>query len=277
MDQKLPTRPDAAPDIDPQILPPIIGNGWAKNSAVTGEQLFLEGPRSRLDEFLRVCRIGIEFIRGFRALHFIGPSITVFGSARFGEDHPYYLLARKVAAEVSKLGFTIITGGGPGIMEAANRGARDAGGPSIGCNIVLPHEQQPNKFIDKFVEFRYFFIRKVMLVKYSYGFIIMPGGFGTLDEFFEVLTLIQTGKLKNFPVVIMGTDYWRSLRGFIDEMVEAKTISPQDLDLVRITDDPVEAAEYIRQGALGLLRQKESQRPKPRWWIFGESEPAPVK
>ena len=171
----------------------------------------MEGPRSRLEEFFRVVRIGIEFIRGYRALHWTGPCVTVFGSARIGEGDPYYDLARRAGAELARLGFTVMTGGGPGIMEAANRGAKDVGGRSIGCNIVLPVEQQPNPYLDKMVLFRYFFVRKVMLVKYSQAFLIFPGGFGTMDEAFEAATLIQTGKIHQFPLIFVGVDYWQPL------------------------------------------------------------------
>lgn len=195
-------------------------------------------------------RVFCEFIRAFRALHFVPPCVTVFGSARFKEDHPYYALARDVSARVSKLGFTIMTGGGPGIMEAANRGARDARGPSIGCNITLPSEQHPNPYLDRFVEFRYFFVRKVMLVKYSYAFIVCPGGFGTLDELFEAVTLIQTGKIKDFPIILMGTDYWAPMLDFIrDRMLREKCVSPQDLGLLTLTDSPEEACDRIADAA----------------------------
>ncbi len=152
----------------------------------------------------------------FRNLHFVGPCVTVFGSARLTEPHPYYLLARELGAQIARAGFTVMTGGGPGLMEAANRGAKDAEGVSIGCNITLPKDQKPNHFLDKWVEFRYFFVRKLMLAKYSYGFIAMPGGFGTLDEFFEIATLVQTGKIKNFPVILMGAEYWTPLLRFLD-------------------------------------------------------------
>jgi len=163
---------------------------------------FLSGPQSRLRELWFSIKVLIEFIRGYRSLAFVGPCITIFGSARFGEDHPYYALTRRVAAEVAKLGFTVMTGGGPGLMEAANRGAKDVGGRSVGCNIVLPHEQHPNPWLDKWVNIRYFFVRKTLLIKYSYAFICMPGGFGTLDELFEAITLIQTKKIRNFPIIV---------------------------------------------------------------------------
>ncbi|MEZ6046092.1 MAG: TIGR00730 family Rossman fold protein [Planctomycetaceae bacterium] len=210
------------------------------------DRTFLEGPRSRTGEFFRVMRIVKEFIRGFRALHFLGPCVTVFGSARFKEDHPYYQLARQVGEAVSKQGFTVLTGGGPGVMEAANRGAYEVGGRSVGCNIVLPHEQDPNPYVDKVVTFNYFFVRKVMLVKYSQAFFILPGGFGTLDEAFEAATLIQTGKVYDFPVIFMGTDYWEPLLQFIrKDMVEAGTIDIDDYERLLVTDSVSEAIEFL--------------------------------
>jgi uncharacterized protein (TIGR00730 family) len=231
------------------------------------ERLFLEGPHSRLWEFWRVVRIAHEFIRGFRALHFVGPCITVFGSARFTEEHAYYTLARTVGHRLSQMGFTIMTGGGPGIMEAANRGAKDAGGPSVGCNILLPHEQRPNTYVDRWLTFRYFFVRKVMLVKYSYAFIVMPGGLGTLDELFEALTLIQTKKIQDFPVILMGQAYWQPILDFLKHMTLAGTISVADLDLLCLTDSVEEAAAHIQKHVVerfGFRRRKISQRP--RWW-----------
>lgn len=243
---------------------------WGKATRTTDDRQLLEGPRRRGSELWRVIRIAAEFIRGFRALHFVGPCVTVFGSARFKDDHPHYVLARETAARVSRMGFTIMTGGGPGIMQAANRGARDAGGPSIGCNITLPHEQQPNPYLDKFVEFRYFFVRKVMLVKYSYAFIVFPGGFGTLDEFFEALTLVQTDKIADFPVILMGQDYWAPMVHFIrNQMVEAGTISPGDPDLVTVTDSPDEAVRVLEQHAVRAFGLVRTRRPR-RAWFLGE-------
>ncbi len=229
----------------------------------------LGGPRPRFEELCRVTRIAAEFVRGFRALHFAGPCVTVFGSARFDENHKWYKLARRVGAELGRSGFTVMTGGGPGIMEAANRGARDAHAPSIGCSIVLPQEQTENAYCDTQVKFRYFFIRKVMLVKYSYGFVVMPGGFGTLDEFFEALTLVQTETIDHFPIVLMGREYWDELFDFIDQrLVEAGTISPRDVSLYRITDDPAEAAAYITKIAHERFGLKYGTRVKRRWWLF---------
>ena len=219
------------PPNDPLVIPP------ARKNALNGDRRLLEGPRPRIDEFFRVVRIGIEFIKGFRALHWLGPCVTVFGSARFGENHRYYKMARQTGAELAKLGFTVMTGGGPGIMEAANRGAKDVGGRSVGCNIQLPKEQQPNPYLDKMVLFRYFFVRKVMLVKYSQAFVIFPGGFGTLDEAFEAATLIQTGKIEQFPLIFVGVDYWQPLFDFMrNSLLGEKTINPDDLDRLILTD-----------------------------------------
>jgi uncharacterized protein (TIGR00730 family) len=253
---------------DTNLTPPATGQPWAKATRSNTERTFLEGPRSRGSELWRATRIFFELLKGFRALHFVGPCVTVFGSARFDEHHPHYLQARKVGAALSEAGFTVLTGGGPGIMEAANRGAKDVGGYSVGCNIELPHEQQPNPYLDKFVEFRYFFVRKVMLVKYSYAFIILPGGFGTLDEMFEALTLIQTGKIREFPVVLMGVDYWQPMIDFIrSRMVEGKTISPGDLDLLYLTDDVGQAMAHLEQHAIRAFGLSRRGGRRPRWWL----------
>lgn len=236
---------------------------WGKRSAPKADdRRMLVGPRLRREELFRAVRIFFEFIRGFRQLHFIGPCVTVFGSARFDEDHPYYEMARSVSAALSEAGLAIMTGGGPGIMEAANRGARDAGGLSIGCNIELPMEQEPNPYLDKFIEFHYFFVRKVMLVKYSDAFVVMPGGFGTMDEVFETATLVQTGKIHGFPIVLMGVDYWRPMIDFVTQnMVEAGTISPEDVGIAHATDSVDEAVEIVRAAQEG--REAEIQRPRP--------------
>lgn len=243
---------------------------WGKGSRTGVERIFLEGPRSRRSELWMAIRIFFEFIRGFRRLHFVGPCVTVFGSARFPEANPHYQAAREMGARLATMGFTVITGGGPGIMEAANRGAKEAGGRSVGCNITLPQEQEPNPYVDRWVEFRYFFIRKVMLVKYSYAFVVMPGGFGTMDELFEAATLIQTGKIKNFPIVLMGTEFYQPLMSFIREtMLKGGTISPGDDRLLLLTDSPEEAIAHIERYAI----KEFGLRPrvnKARWWIFGE-------
>lgn len=228
------------------------------------EEYFLEGPKKRSIEFFYIFKVALEFLKGFRKLHFVGPCITIFGSARFKEDHPYYKLAREVSAEVAKLGFTIMTGGGPGIMEAANRGARDVGRMSVGCNIELPFEQSANPYMDVWVNIRYFFVRKVLLLKYSYGFIVMPGGAGTLDELFETITLIQTGKIKAFPVVIMGKKYWQKLVDLLEQMVEEKTISDTDLNLFLVTDSVQEAVAHIQnctKNDFGLKKKIFKQKP----------------
>lgn len=267
-------------DEGPPDSPKNGSRRWGKATRNVEEGQFLDGPRERSSEFLRAVRIFFETIKGFRGLHFVGPCVTVFGSARFKEDHRYYHMARDVSSRISNLGFTIMTGGGPGIMEAANRGAKDAAraagpagagrvGKSIGCNIMLPMEQKPNPYVDRFIEFRYFFIRKVMLVKYSYAFVVLPGGFGTMDEVFETLTLIQTGKIKDFPIILMGRDYWQPMIDFIrDRMVLEKTIDPRDLDLLVLTDSPEEAVDRISdvaQRRFGFEWRKEVV--KRRWWL----------
>ncbi|WP_395626293.1 TIGR00730 family Rossman fold protein, partial [Daejeonella sp.] len=207
---------------------------------------FLSGPQSRIKEFLFTINIVRQFIKGFRELHFIGPCITVFGSARFKEDHEYYKLTRKAAGEFAKLGFTIMTGGGPGIMEAANRGAKDVGGRSVGCNIQLPQEQKHNPYLDKWVEIKHFFVRKVLLVKYSFAFVVMPGGFGTLDEYFEAITLIQTKKIGDFPVIIFCKDFHQKLIEHTHIMRMEGTVSEADLSLFLVTDSIEEAVELIK-------------------------------
>lgn len=229
------------------------------------DRRLLEGPRSRTSELFRLVRILREFIRGFRALHFVGPCVTVFGSARFTEEHPYYRMARDVGSTIARLGFTVMTGGGPGIMEAANRGAKDAGGVSIGCNIILPKEQLPNPYLDRVVTFRYFFVRKVMLVKYSQAFVIMPGGFGTIDEAFEANTLIQTGKIFDFPVIFVGVDYWRPLFDFLrDGLLAEQTIGPEDLDRLVLTDSIEDVVAELMQCPFKVFAKKP---PKRRWWL----------
>ncbi len=218
--------------------------------ALQREKGFLEGPHSRTGEFMTILRVLKDFIHGFRGLHFVGPCVTVFGSARTSVGSRYYELAREMGAAIAQLGFTVMTGGGPGIMEAANRGAREAGGVSVGCNIKLPHEQSANPYLDHEVTMHYFFVRKTLLIKYSYAFVVMPGGVGTLDELFEALTLIQTKKIENFPIVIMGKEYWKNTLDMLETMVTERTISPDDLDLVFATDSVPEAIAYIRDRAI---------------------------
>jgi len=214
------------------------------------DRILLEGPRSRTEEAQTLLRVIWDFLRGFRALHFVGPCVTVFGSARTKETDPHYQLGRKMGAAIAELGFTVMTGGGPGIMEAANRGAKDVGGRSVACNIELPHEQAENPYLDRFVTLRYFFVRKTLLVKYSYAFVVMPGGFGTLDEMFEALTLIQTAKLQDFPVILMGKDYWRDQVAMIHKMAEVRMISPEDLRLFHVTDSVEEATAFLVEKAI---------------------------
>lgn len=225
----------------------------------------LDGPKPRINEFKFALQIFFEFIKGFRALHFVGPCITVFGSARFKEDHPYYEQARKIGQKIAELGFVTMTGGGPGIMEAANRGAFENGGKSIGCNIKLPFEQEPNPYVQKSITFNFFFIRKVLLVKYSYAFIIMPGGFGTQDEFFETLTLAQTKVINDFPIVVMGKEYHAPFMHWMDHMIAAGTISPEDKNFILFTDSCDEAIEHISK----YVRKNYVVKPRKRlWWLF---------
>lgn len=227
--------------------------------------MMLEGPHSRLDEFLTLFRVMADFLRGFRALHFVGPCVTVFGSARVKPDSPHYELARQMGAEIARLGFTVMTGGGPGIMEAANRGAKEVGGRSVGCNIKLPFEQAPNEYLDRSVTMEYFFVRKTLLIKYSYAFVVMPGGAGTLDELFEALTLIQTGKIQDFPIVVMGTDYWGELTTLLEKMARLGMIGADDLKLVYVTDSVEKAISHIRDKAIEPFGLKRIVRRHLPW------------
>ena len=225
---------------------PEVVDLWDRVKPHPFEKEFLKGFQSRSMDFTLAFRAFREFLKGFRLFRGIQDCVTFFGSARFPEGHVYYQLAQATSKSLARSGFSIITGGGPGIMEAANRGAREGGGVSLGCNIQLPHEQHHNPYLDKWMEFRYFFVRKVMLVKYSCAFVLMPGGFGTMDEIFETITLIQTGKMEHLPIVCMGNDYWQHLAPFVERtMVKSKTILPSDLDIVFMTDDPDEASRYI--------------------------------
>lgn len=232
------------------------------------EIVFLAGPQSRWKEFKFTIQTMVELISGFRALHFIGPCITIFGSARFKEDHPYYELTRKAAAAFAKLGFTILTGGGPGLMEAANRGAKDVNGRSVGCNIQLPVEQKPNQYLDKWVYIKHFFIRKILLVKYSFAFVVMPGGYGTLDEYFEALTLIQTHKIKDFPIIIFGKEYHKELIEHIRNMNRNATIGAGDEDLFIVTDSIDEAVKLIIEKSIKQYGLRPENKIKPFKWLF---------
>lgn len=227
----------------------------------------LEGPKSRGSELLFTLKVVQQFIRGFRKLHFVGPCVTVFGSARFPPGHQFYTIAEQVGSAIAKTGFTVMTGGGPGIMEAANKGAFEAGGYSVGCNINLPREQAHNPYMHEWVSLDFFFVRKFLLLKYSYAFVVLPGGWGTMDELFETLTLIQTGMIHHFPVVLMGKDYYKPLVEYLDFMLAHGTISADDLKYVRLTDDPNEAmdhlAKYIDEFYIIKKRAK-------RYWALGE-------
>lgn len=235
-----------------QIIPPI-------------EQVYLEGPKSRSYELGFAWRVFTQFIKGFRTLHFVGPCVTVFGSARFKEDHPYYEAAREFGKQIAQMGFTTMTGGGPGIMEAANRGAFENNGASIGCNIQLPFEQKPNPYVHKSITFEHFFVRKTLLLKYSYAFIIMPGGVGTMDEFFETLTLVQTKTISQFPIVLYGKSYYQPLIEYMQMMVEQKTISAEDMELVLLTDSIEEAMQHITK----YIKTNYQVKPRKKmWWLL---------
>ena len=229
---------------------------------------FLEGPQSRWKDFKYTVSVLFEFIKGFRALHFVGPCVTVFGSARFKEDHEYYKTARTLAAEIAQLGFTIMTGGGPGLMEAANRGAKDVGGRSVGCNIVLPVEQNPNPYLDAWVNMKYFFIRKTLLIKYSYAFVVMPGGFGTLDEFYEAVTLVQTKKISMFPIIIFDQSFYKEILDHNERMLKAGTISKTDEYLFIVTNSIKEAIDHIKEKSIKAFRLQYQKAPKPFWGFF---------
>jgi len=238
-----------------------------KNEAIIPpkKHVYLDGPKSRGYELGFAWRVFKQFLKGFRNLHFIGPCITVFGSARFKEDHPYYAPAREFGKRIAELGFTTMTGGGPGIMEAANRGAFENGGKSVGCNIQLPFEQLANPYTQKSITFEHFFVRKVLLVKYSYAFIIMPGGFGTMDEFFEALTLVQTKTITQFPIVLFGKEYYKPLMETTEWMAQQGTISKEDMNLVLVTDSVDEAMEHIRT----YISTNYKVKPRNRfWWLL---------
>ena len=244
---------------------------WGKGTSDRTERRLLTGHQPRGHELLQATRIFAECVKGFRSLHFVGPCVTVFGSARFKEDHPYYVLARELGAKLAEAGFTVMTGGGPGLMEAANRGAKDKGGYSVGSNITLPVEQKPNAYLDRWVEFRYFFVRKMLLEKYSYAFVAMPGGIGTLDEIFETAVLIQTGKMREFPFVLMGKSFWTPLLDYLRELpLSAGTIDVADVERWIVTDSSDEAVEIIRERAMRQFGLTYGPRAKPRWWL-GES------
>ncbi len=238
----------------------------ANRKVIVNQYDYLEGPKSRTSELAFTLKVVFQFIKGFRKLHFVGPCVTVFGSARFAPEHEYYKMAEAVGKAIVKTGFTVMTGGGPGIMEAANKGAYENGGTSIGCNIRLPHEQKPNPYMHDWVTLDYFFIRKFMLLKYSYAFVVLPGGWGTMDEMFETLTLVQTGMIHHFPVVLMGTSYYAPLMAYLDFMIEQGTISAQDLHYVKLTDDPEEAILHFEK----YIHKYYTIRKRKGFWILGE-------
>ena len=258
----------------PQTVTTVANNGAeVRDQAAVADQntelRFLQGPQPRGYELGKALAMFWETLRGFRTFHFLGPCVTVFGSARYGEGNPHYALAREVGARLARAGFTVMTGGGPGLMEAANRGAKEAGGFSVGCNIELPQEQLPNPYLDRWITFHYFFVRKLMLVKYSYAFIAMPGGFGTLDEIFEVATLIQTQKIKQFPLVLMGKEFWQPLMDFLrDRLVAWGTIDQADYDHLLVTDSPEEAVTAVTEVALKQFGLTYGPKMKRRWFLW---------
>ena len=229
------------------------------------QHVYLDGPKSRGYELWFAWRVFWQFIKGFRKLHFMGPCITVFGSARFKEDNKHYQAAMEFGKRIAELGLTTMTGGGPGIMEAANRGAFENGGKSIGVNIQLPFEQHPNPYVQKSVTFEHFFVRKVLLVKYSYAFIIMPGGFGTMDEFFEILTLVQTKTVTDFPIILFDTNYYKSLMQTMKDMIANGAAGKDDLSLILCTDSVYEAMNHISKYVKTNYQIKPAKR---RWWLF---------
>jgi len=252
----------------PQKQPASSTTQWGKAPPPSEIRQFLQGPQKRSIELGRALAIFFEIMGGYRKLHFLGPCVTVFGSARFTEVDAYYGLARDIGQRLARAGFTVMTGGGPGIMEAANRGAKEAGGYSVGCNIELPQEQKPNPYLDRWVTFRHFFVRKLMLVKYSYAFIALPGGYGTLDEIFETATLIQTHKIKDFPLVLVGQEYWRPLLDFLrGRLVESKTIDRIDAERILVTDSADEAVQLIRDAALRQFGLSYGPKIKRRWYL----------
>ena len=224
-----------------------LGPEWGKCPCDKNDEFLLEAKTSLYKDFFRLVRITWEIMRGFISFRKYGPCVTVYGSARFKGENGFYQETVVLGKELVQAGFTVVTGGGPGLMEAANKGAQEACGTSVGCNIRLPMEQRPNPYLDEFLEFNYFFARKLILAKYSYAFVATPGGFGTLDEMFEVITLIQTGKMKGFPVILMGKEYWNPLLDFIKEsLLKRGAISEKDINLIHVTDTASEAVFHIK-------------------------------
>jgi uncharacterized protein (TIGR00730 family) len=226
------------------------------------DRTLLSGPSSRIKDLTTLFRICADMLRAFRVLHFVGPCVTIFGSARVAPGSRYYEMARQMGQESSRLGFTVMTGGGPGIMQAGNQGAYEVGGRSVGVNIELPFEQHLNPYVHRSLTMRHFFTRKVVLVKYSYAFIVMPGGAGTMDEMFETMTLIQTGKLKGFPIILMGKDYWKPLMDFVYRMADEGMISPEDPELIFFTDDVEDAVAHLQRHAVRQFGLRRKPMPK---------------
>jgi len=257
----LPDRGASSPrEQGSRMLPEPAG----KDASPTLVRLIERRPRfNGLALLLWVTR---DYLRGLCVFRQIGPCVTVFGSARTRPENPHYQLARRMGAAIARLGFTVMTGGGPGIMEAANRGAREAGGRSVGCNIELPFEQSPNSYLDRCVTLRFFSARKTLLEKYSYAFVVFPGGAGTVDELFETLTLIQTGKMEPLPIVLMGAEYWREMMCFVEKMVEAGTISPRDPRLIYVTDSVDEVVAHLRRHAIEPFGLRSVAHKPWRWF-----------
>jgi TIGR00730 family protein len=240
-------------------------NRCARLGLRTADERLLQAPETPADRFTstdpwRVLRVQSEFVQGFDVLSEVGPAVTIFGSARVKPEEPMYEAATETARLIGEAGYGIITGGGPGIMEAANKGARAAGVMSVGLNIELPFEQHVNPYVDLEVEFRYFFVRKTMLIKYAQAFLIFPGGFGTMDELFEALTLVQTGKIKNFPIILYSRPYWQGLLDWVKGTLLAEgKVSPPDIDLLQIADSPTEARDLTLAGIKGLDDRAEKE------------------
>jgi len=285
----LPVTPTPAETAPPAEVAPVAPPGQPSPPGPKGSEsppgpapggshdvVLLEGPQSRLQDLVTLVRAMWDFVRGFRALHFVGPCVTIFGSARFNDSHPYYAIGRELGRRVAGLGFTVMTGGGPGLMEAANRGARDVGGLSVGCNIELPFEQDPNPYLDRWITCHYFFVRKVLLFKYSYAFVALPGGLGTLDELCEALTLIQTKKIQEYPVILIGTGYWNPFLVLVREMVSHGAVGERDLDLLLVTDDLDEAMRHLETHAVGAFGLKRVVW-RPRWWLGERSIMTPKR
>ncbi len=253
-----------------------VGNTFASMAARYDDRSridlsFLSGPRSRWKEFTTLLKIAQQFFYGFRKLHYVGPCVTFFGSARFKEDHEYYDITRAIARRVGRVGFTVMTGGGPGLMEAANRGAKEVGAKSVGCNIVLPMEQYANPYLDVSLTFDHFFVRKVLLLKYSICFVVMPGGAGTMDELFETATLIQTGKVKGFPVILYGKAFWTPMLRQLELMVEQGTISSGEMNFIHVVDSVEEATEVLQEQLVGMWQQRKGKGANlPGWWFLNQ-------